>query len=201
MHFGHFRSVDRFEPAKCIFWFRFPTESNPWTDSHRHTVGAFCERPRATAGRPYQIKIHLQSHRCKGILDRFELPHLNCLQNCGIIKERKEMIYMKLFKVGTILQLIYCFCCLLVVICMPLYTAFYTTTFGEICFRIGAILTLGSTFNPMGLIGTIINFIACFSSDLKKSKKILIWTIISPALIVLFWVLAVCFFVHHSGGV
>ena len=110
---------------------------------------------------------------------------------------------MKLFKMGTILQLIYCFCCLLVVICMPLYTAFYTTTFGEICFRIGVILTLGSTFNPMALIGTIINFIACFSSDLKKSKKILIliWTIISPALIVLFWVLAVCFFVHHSGGV
>ena len=80
---------------------------------------------------------------------------------------------MKLFKVGTILQLIYCFCCLLVVICMPLYTAFYTTTFGEICFRIGAILTFVSTFNPMGLIGTIIKFIACFSTDLKKSKKIL----------------------------
>ena len=111
------------------------------------------------------------------------------------------MIYMKLFKEGTILQLIYCFCCLLVVICMPLYTAFYTTTFGEICFRIGASLTFVSTLNPMGLIGTIINFFACFSSDLKKSKKILIWTIISPALIVLFWVLAVCFFVHHSGGV
>ena len=126
---------------------------------------------------------------------------LKCLQSCGIIKERKEMIYMKLFKVGTILQLIYCFCCLLVVICMPLYTAFYTTTFGEICFRIGEILTIVSTFNPMGLIGTIITFIAWFSSDLKKSKKILIWTIISPALIVLFWVLAVCFFVHHSGGV
>jgi len=108
---------------------------------------------------------------------------------------------MKLFKVGTALQMIYCFCCLLVAICMPLYTAFYTTTFGKICFRIGEILTLVSTFNPMGLIGTIINFIACFSSDLKKSKKILIWTIISPALIVLFWLLAVCFFVHHSGGV
>jgi len=143
MHFGHFGSVDRFEPAK----------------------------------------------------------RLNCLQICGKIKERKEMIYMKLFKMGTILQLIYCFCCLLVVICMPLYTAFYPTTFGEICFRIGAILTFVSTFNPMGLIGTIIKFIACFSFDLKKSKKILIWTIISPALIVLFWVLAVCFFVRHSGGV
>ena len=107
-----------------------------------------------------------------------------------------------LFIVGTILQLIYCFHCLLVVICMPLYAAFYTTTFGEICFGIGLILTLGFTsFNPMPLIGTIINFIACFSSDLKKSKKILIWTIISPALIVLFWYLAVCFFVHYSGGV
>ncbi len=87
---------------------------------------------------------------------------------------------MKLFKAGTILQLIYCLFCLVVVICMPLYTAFYTSTFGEIFFRIGAILTFASTFNPMGLIGTIINFIACFSSDLKKSKNILIWTIISP---------------------
>ena len=108
---------------------------------------------------------------------------------------------MKLFKIGTTLQLIYCFGCLGVVICMPLYSAFYTTAFGEICFRIGEILTLVSTFNPMGLIGTIINFIKCFSTDLKKSKKILIWTIISPILIVLFWTLAVCFFVNHSGGV
>ncbi len=135
-------------------------------------------------------------------VDRFELSkQLKCLQKCGIMKARKEMIYMKLFKVGTILQLIYCFCCLLVVICMPLYTAFYTTAFGKICFRIGEILTFVSTFNRMGLIGTIINFIKCFSTNLKISKKVLIWTIASPFLIVLFWVLAVCFFVHHSGGV
>ena len=108
---------------------------------------------------------------------------------------------MKLFKAGTILQLIYCFCCLLVIVCMPIYSAFYMTTFGKICLRIGATLTIFSTLNPMGLIGTVINFVACFSSDLKKSKKILIWTIISPALIVLFWFLAVCFFVQHSGGI
>ena len=36
-------------------------------------VGAFIERPRATNGRPYTFKIYLQSHRCNGILDRFEL--------------------------------------------------------------------------------------------------------------------------------
>jgi len=111
------------------------------------------------------------------------------------------MIDLNLFKAGTALQLIYCFGCFVVVICMPLHSAFSTTTFGTICLGIGSILTFISTFNPMGLIGTILNFIACFSSDLKKSKKILIWTIISPVLIVLFWVLAACFFVHYSGGV
>ena len=108
---------------------------------------------------------------------------------------------MNLFKAGTTLQLIYCFGCLVVVICMPLYSVFDTTTFGIICFGTGSILTFISTFNPMGLIGTILNFVACFSSNLKKSKKILIWTIISPILIVLFWVLAACFLVHYSGGV
>lgn len=108
---------------------------------------------------------------------------------------------LKLFKIGTILQLIYCFCCLVVVICMPLYTAFYNTSFGKICLGIGAILIMISTFNPMGLIETVINLIVCFTSGLKKSKKILIWTIASPALIALSWILAVSFFVKHSGGV
>ena len=84
---------------------------------------------------------------------------------------------------------------------MPIYTAFYPTILGEICFKIGAILTFVSTFNPIGLIGTIMAFIGCFSTDLKKSKKHLIWTIISPIVIVCSWLLALCFFIHHSGGV
>ena len=108
---------------------------------------------------------------------------------------------MKLFKAGTILQLIYCLLCLIVIICMHLYTAFYPTQFGEFCFKIGAVLTFVSTFNPLGLIGTIMNIVAYCTSDLKKSKKALIWVIASPVLIVLCWVVAVCFFVHHSGGV
>jgi hypothetical protein len=84
---------------------------------------------------------------------------------------------------------------------MPIYTAFYTTDFGVFCFNVGAILTLVSTFNPIGLIGTIMNFVGCFSTDLKKSKKHLIWTVVSPIVVVCFRLLAVCFFVHHSGGV
>ena len=114
---------------------------------------------------------------------------------------RKGERKMKLFKAGTILQLIYCLLCLIVIICMPLYTAFYPTQFGEFCFKIGAVLTFVSTFNPLGLIGTIMNIVAYCTSDLKKSKKALIWAIVSPVLIVLCWVVAVCFFVHHSGGV
>ena len=44
------------------------------------------ERPRATAGRPYQIKIHLQSHRCNGILDRFRpMRYLKNSQTHGIM--------------------------------------------------------------------------------------------------------------------
>ena len=85
---------------------------------------------------------------------------------------------------------------MIVVICMPLYSAFYTTSFGLICFRIGAALTFVSTFNPVGLIGSVFNIIDC-----TKSKKHLIWTIISPVLILVSWVLAICFFVNYSGGV
>ncbi len=108
---------------------------------------------------------------------------------------------MKLFRIGTILQLIYCLLCLLVIVCMPLYTAFHPTDFAIICFKIGAFLTFISTLNPMGILGTIINFIACFSADSKRSRKVLIWTIASPILLALSWVLAVCCFVGHSGGV
>ena len=108
---------------------------------------------------------------------------------------------MKLFKAGTIQQIIYCACCLIVVICMPIYTAFYATTFGSLCFNVGAILTFVSTFNPIGLIGTIMTFIGCFYTDLKQSKRCVIWTIVSPITVVCSWLLAVCFFVHHCGGV
>lgn len=73
---------------------------------------------------------------------------------------------MKLFKAGTLQQTVYCFCCLIVVICMPVYTAFYTTAFGSLCFKVGAVLTLVSTFNPIGLIGTIMTFSTGYQSNL-----------------------------------
>ncbi len=108
---------------------------------------------------------------------------------------------MKRFKIGTILQLIYCLGCLIVVISMLLYTAFHTTTFGKICFKIGEIFTVISTFNPMGLIGVIMNFTAAYFADSKKRKEILGWSVASSIFVVLCWAFAVSFFVGQSGGV
>ena len=108
---------------------------------------------------------------------------------------------MKLFKVGLILQISYCVLCLIAVVCLPLYTLFYPSVFGNICFRIGATLTFISTFNPIGLAGTIMNVCAYFVSDYPKSKKALAWSIAAPILIILSWLAAVCSFVYHSGGV
>lgn len=80
MHFGLFGSVDRFEPAKCIFCYRVPTESKLWTDSNRHTLSEVFQKS-------FPFKIYLQSHRCKGILDRFELPHNS---SCRIHRESEK---------------------------------------------------------------------------------------------------------------
>jgi hypothetical protein len=43
-----------------------------------HSICARKDCPAKAGGygiRPYTFKIYLQSHRCKGILDRFERPH------------------------------------------------------------------------------------------------------------------------------
>ena len=123
--------------------------------------------------------------------------HVGC-----ILQNRKGECKMKrLFKIGAIFQIIYCLCCLIVVICMPLYRAFYTTTFGEICFKIGATITFISTFNPIGLIGIILSCIGFLGSELKKRAKYAIATIVLSLFVPISWFIAVCFFVHYSGGV
>lgn len=123
--------------------------------------------------------------------------HVGCiLQNC-----KGECKMIRLFKIGAIFQIIYCLCCFIVVICMPLYSAFYTTTFGEICFKIGATITFILTFNPIGLIGIILSCIVFLGSELKKRAKYAIATIVLSLFVPISWIIAVCFFVHCSGGV
>ena len=46
----------------------FPIPPNPRTDSNRHTLSEAIQKS-------FTFQIYLQSHRCKGILDRFKPPH------------------------------------------------------------------------------------------------------------------------------
>jgi hypothetical protein len=106
-----------------------------------------------------------------------------------------------LFKIATALQLIHCAACLTVIICMPLYGAFYTTVFGKICLTIGQILTVSSTLLPVGLVGTIISNIAYSYEGFKQSPKATLWVAASPLLILILWLAAVSFLVSYTGGV
>ncbi|MBQ7357617.1 MAG: hypothetical protein IJW65_02655 [Clostridia bacterium] len=108
---------------------------------------------------------------------------------------------MKVFKISTALQLLYCLACLVLALWMPLYSAYYTTDFGRICLKVGGVLFLISGFNPMGLICSAVNLVVFCSTDLKKSKKALAWVITAPILIVLCWVLAITSYISHTGGV
>ena len=111
----------------------------------------------------------------------------------------------KTMRAATFFQILYCIGCCVVLICMPLYTAFYTTDFGIICFRIGAVMNLVSFLNPVGAICAVVNLVSflstCRESDTKPSVKVLLWVIIGPLLTMLLWYLSVSSFVYHSGGV
>lgn len=91
---------------------------------------------------------------------------------------------MKLLKIGTTLQMIYCGLCFVSIVCMLLYAGFPATTFGASCMRAGTIIVFTLRFNLLGLIGTIMNFIGCCSTELKRQKKYFTWTIVSPVVVI-----------------
>jgi hypothetical protein len=90
---------------------------------------------------------------------------------------------------------------------MPLYSAFYQTEFGMVCFRIGAVMTLISFLNPMGLICAVVNLtlyltMKCTETVGKQEGwKMLTTVIVGLVLTVLCWYLAIVSFVYYSGGV
>lgn len=108
---------------------------------------------------------------------------------------------MKTFKVATALQLIFLFGCLIVIVFMqPLYHGFQSEALETVClilFCIGGLISV----SPIGLIGIVLTFVECFSTDLKKSKKILIWTVVSPFLLASAWLVAACLFGERGAGV
>lgn len=108
---------------------------------------------------------------------------------------------MKLFKASVILQIIYCISCVIAIAFLLLFRAFYDTEVGDFCYNIGTIFTIITLFTPLGLIGTILNWIAFFTSEMKNSKKALVWLILSPILIAMSWIISCTLLVELTGGV
>ena len=108
---------------------------------------------------------------------------------------------MKMFKIATAVQLLYCLGCLVAVSCLSLYGAFYPAAFTAIAWKIGLFLTFLSVLNPMGLIGSVVNCIQYGSSSMKKSQKALAWVIAAPMIITMLWLLAFSFLCYYTSGV
>ena len=122
----------------------------------------------------------------------------------GNIKTGEVAAVSKAMKAATVLQILYCVGCVIVLVCMPLYTAFYPTAFGEVCFRIGATLALFSALNPLGLICAIVNGVGYYRnrteiSDERKKNSIYIWVAVGPILTSVLWYLSLCSYIYHSG--
>ena len=107
---------------------------------------------------------------------------------------------MKLYKTGMALRLVYSAAYLVIAVCMPLYGAFYPSTFSEACFRIAAILMAFSAVVPLGLAGFILTMVSCFFPVVWNSKKHVIRATVLTGINLSLWVLAVYFFVRYSGG-
>lgn len=110
---------------------------------------------------------------------------------------------MKKLSLPTWLQIIYFLLCVMLVICMSLYTACFDTEVGEICFMVGEFLFLLCAMNPIGIICCIWNiyrYVAIGRYGEAKHKHLL-WVIIGPVLTTIAWLLSVITFVYHTGGV
>ena len=121
-------------------------------------------------------------------------------------KYKNEKYVKKTFNICAILQCLYYLGCIIVMICMPLYTIYYPSAFSEVCFKIGVIFIFASTFNPICFLSFICLLIVyCIDHYLIKKKKtkvlMIVWLVISPVLHIMCWIFAVGAFVAHSGGV
>ena len=110
---------------------------------------------------------------------------------------------MKRLSIPTWLQIIYCICCMIVVLVMNLYTVCYDTAMGDTLFMIGGIINFLCALSPIGIVSGVWNLFR-YTSQKKcgeVNRKLLAWVIVGPILTTLLWVSSICAFVYYSGGV
>ena len=106
----------------------------------------------------------------------------------------------KLLKIAIILQAIYCVGVLVALAFLPLYDAFYPSVFSRVCYWIGIIFTVISFISPVGLGGVCLYWVTYFISDFRKSKKAILWLIVSPIMVCEFWFYSIRCLVWYTGG-
>jgi len=109
----------------------------------------------------------------------------------------------KLEIASLILLGLYCaFCFINIVVCI-LYKNNFDNNFGTACAYLALDLTGILSFVPAMPIGVIFNIMALHK---RRSRGIprkgwLIWTIFSPLIYIVSWIISVCIFVAITGGV
>ena len=106
---------------------------------------------------------------------------------------------MKAFKNSIKLQFIYCIICLVVIVCMTLNAIFDGTAFGKACFTFGGVIAILQLANPMAVFGFISSLLFFILSDVKKSKKALLYLIFSPLVCLFFFALAMSLYSQRGG--
>ena len=102
----------------------------------------------------------------------------------------------KLFNAFTLVQLVYCAGAVIALAFLGLEMADITNFLGSVSITLALICCI-----PWGLSGTVFNIVALCITDLKKSKRAVIWTVAAPILVALCWLVAAGVFVCWGQGV
>jgi len=109
---------------------------------------------------------------------------------------------LKALKITSILQILFCVCCIASVLCFALDDNYKS----DLLFGFGMILFVNYIINPIGIVAFIINLIMFFVERKRPENRNLIgkkwvWIFIWPVVTTVLWLASVVLFVQFTGGV
>ena len=128
-------------------------------------------------------------------------------RRCGIMKQRSDtMKTLKALKITSILNGIFCFCCIISLSCLAINRYCKLGTFESIIAIIGGIPLLCWIINPVGIVSFIICLILfLIERKNQESRQVLgkkwIWIFIWPAITTVFYFVSIFLLVGITGGV
>lgn len=102
----------------------------------------------------------------------------------------------KLFNAFTLVQLVYCTGAVIALAFLGLEKADITNFLSSVSIALALICCI-----PWGLYGTVFNIVVLCITDIKKSKRAVIWTVAAPILVVLCWLVAAGVLGYWGQGV